>query len=242
MTEPDCGRLNAITRLISVLLPDPLEPTSAVVEPAGAMERHVLQDRHAGVVLERDVVELDLTTDVGDRTPALRPLRSSVAIRRISRMRSRPAKASVTCVPMDASWITGNAISPVNIRYMTKSPMVMLPRSDRRAAHEDHHDADGAEHERREGGDGGDAGQRLRDVAEQPMGAAREHQLLALLGGVGLDDADAAEAFGEASGHFGVDLAALAEERPQSLEGHRHAAAEGAEHDDGDGRSAASSR
>ena len=28
--------MNAITRLMSVLLPDPLEPTSAVVVPAGA--------------------------------------------------------------------------------------------------------------------------------------------------------------------------------------------------------------
>ena len=28
--------MNAITRLISVLLPEPLEPTSAVVDPAGA--------------------------------------------------------------------------------------------------------------------------------------------------------------------------------------------------------------
>ena len=33
---PDSGRLNAITRLMSVLLPDPLDPTSAVVVPAGA--------------------------------------------------------------------------------------------------------------------------------------------------------------------------------------------------------------
>ena len=35
-TRPVVGRLNAITRLMSVLLPEPLEPTSAVVVPAGA--------------------------------------------------------------------------------------------------------------------------------------------------------------------------------------------------------------
>ena len=34
--RPFVGRLNAITRLISVLLPDPDDPTSAVVLPAGA--------------------------------------------------------------------------------------------------------------------------------------------------------------------------------------------------------------
>ena len=35
-TRPDSGRLKAMTRLMSVLLPEPLDPTSAVVEPAGA--------------------------------------------------------------------------------------------------------------------------------------------------------------------------------------------------------------
>ena len=34
--RPFVGRLNAITRLISVLLPEPLDPTSAVVVPAAA--------------------------------------------------------------------------------------------------------------------------------------------------------------------------------------------------------------
>ena len=51
-------------------------------------------------------------------------------------------------------------------------------------------------------------------------------QLLALLGGVDLDDPDAAERLGETSGDFGVDRAALAEDRPQALEGGRHHAAE----------------
>jgi hypothetical protein len=36
--------LKAITRLMSVLLPEPLGPTSAVVEPA-ALERDAAQDR-----------------------------------------------------------------------------------------------------------------------------------------------------------------------------------------------------
>ena len=36
--RPAAGRLNAITRLMSVLLPDPLDPTSAVVVPAGALK------------------------------------------------------------------------------------------------------------------------------------------------------------------------------------------------------------
>src|SRR6266581_2458330 len=35
---PESGWLKFIARLISVLLPEPLEPTSAVVEPAGALK------------------------------------------------------------------------------------------------------------------------------------------------------------------------------------------------------------
>ena len=77
--------------------------------------------------------------------------------------------------------------------------------------------------------DGGDADHRLRDVPEQPVDALREDQRLAPLGRVGLDDADAAERFGEPAGDLGVDLAALAEQRPQARERHRHHAAEDAE-------------
>ena len=66
------------------------------------------------------------------------------------------------------------------------------------------------------------------------MHALREDQLLALLRGVGLDDADAAERFVQAPGHLGVDLAALAEQRTQALERGGHREAEGAEGDDVD--------
>ena len=66
----------------------------------------------------------------------------------------------------------------------------------------------------------------------------REDQLLALLRRVGLDDADAAERLVQPAGHFRVDLAALAEERPEPLERQRHRAAEGGERDDGDRRQA----
>ncbi len=39
------------------ILPEPLEPTSAVVEPAGAVKGHVLQDRRVVVVFKTDVFE-----------------------------------------------------------------------------------------------------------------------------------------------------------------------------------------
>ena len=66
--------------------------------------------------------------------------------------------------------------------------------------------------------------QRLRgegadDVVEQALDAAGKDAGLALFGVVALDDAHAAERFGEAAGDFGVDLAALAEDGADGLEG-----------------------
>ena len=54
---------------------------------------------------------------------------------------------------------------------------------------------------------------------EQPLDAAREYGGFALLGVVALDHAHAAQRFGQAPGDFGVDLAALAEDRPDLGEG-----------------------
>ena len=55
---------------MSVLLPEPLEPTSAVVVPAGATKADVLQDQHARVVLEADPLERDLAVHVRQRIAA----------------------------------------------------------------------------------------------------------------------------------------------------------------------------
>ena len=147
-------------------------------------------------------------------------------------MRSRPANASVICVPIEAIETSGAATSPMKKMYMTRSPSVISPARIARppsqiistpmmpmitvlpAVRRGH------------------AGHRLRDVAEQPVRALGEDDLLALLGGVRLDDADAAERFGQPAGDLGVDLAALAEQRPQRAEGVGHAAAERAEHED----------
>ena len=42
-------------------------------------------------------------------------------------MRSRPANASVICVPIEAIEIIGAATSPVKKMYITKSPSVIVP-------------------------------------------------------------------------------------------------------------------
>ena len=141
-------------------------------------------------------------------------------------MRSSPANASVICVPIDAIETSGAATSPMKKMYITKSPSVIAPGQDVVAAEPHHQHADHADDHRAAGGGRRDAGHRLGDVAEQPVGAVGEDDLLALLGGVALDDADAAERLGQPAGDLGVDLAALAEQRPQRLEGVGHAAAE----------------
>ena len=62
------------------------------------------------------------------------------------------------------------------------------------------------------------------------MRAAREGQLFALLGGVGLDDANAAERFGQTPREGRGYFAALAEQRPQPCEGERQGRAESPQH------------
>ena len=52
---------------MSVLLPDPLEPTSAVVVPAGARKLTFFSTGTPGVVFEADVVELDLALEHAER-------------------------------------------------------------------------------------------------------------------------------------------------------------------------------
>ena len=153
-------------------------------------------------------------------------------------MRSSPANASVIWVPIEAIDTSGAATRPMKKMYITKSPSVMRPaRMSLPPSHTISTPTDADDHGAA-GGGRRDAGHRLGDVAEQPVGAVREDDLFALLGGVALDDADAAERLGEPPGDLGVDLAALAEQRPQRLEGVGHAAAEQAQHDHRDDRQA----
>ena len=94
---------------------------------------------------------------------------------------------------------------------------------------EDKDDADHADNNSREGRDPSDARHGPRDVAKQPVRSACEHDLLAFLRRVGLDDANAAQRLSQTAGDFCVDLTALAEERPQPVKGERHRAPKRAE-------------
>ena len=80
------------------------------------------------------------------------------------------------------------------------------------------------------GGEGRD------DVLEEAVGAGGEDVGLALLGVVALDDADAAEGFGEAAGDLGVDLGALAEDGADGFEGALEDGSENEKDDEGDER------
>jgi hypothetical protein len=120
--------------------------------------------------------------------------------------------------------------------YIIRSPERHFAGNDRAAAEPDHEDADDPHDHRAAGRRRGHPRHRLRDVPKQTMGALREDNLLALLRRVGLDDPDAAERFGQSPRDLGVDLAAFTEQRPQSLEGVGHPAAEGGKHDERDHR------
>ena len=96
-----------------MLFPEPLEPTSAVVVPAGARKLTSLAELDARVVFEGDLLEHDLPVDDAERRAGASSS-SSVRISISSWMRSRPANASVICVPIEAICITGAAIRPVN--------------------------------------------------------------------------------------------------------------------------------
>ena len=87
-------------RLMRVLLPEPLEPTSAVVVPAGATsDTSWSTGTPASYSNETFSSRISpLTVASGSRVASSS---SSVGIRRISRMRSSPANASVIWVPID---------------------------------------------------------------------------------------------------------------------------------------------
>ena len=121
-----------MTRPITVLLPAPLGPTRAVVVPAGASK---LTPFKTGRPSRYEKVTSSKTTSPSSRATGerLASSRSSVGSASTSRMRSRPANASVICVPMALIWMSGVTIKPVNTRNMKMSPTVIRPASTSRA-------------------------------------------------------------------------------------------------------------
>ena len=79
-------------------------------------------------------------------------------------MRSSPANASLTCVPMDAICTSGAATSPMKKMYMTKSPSVMEPPTIDRPPTMIMSDADHADDHGRGGADGRRPGDGCRHV------------------------------------------------------------------------------
>ena len=124
--RPVLGRLKVSTRLMSVLFPAPEEPTRAVVEPAGAWNDTCLSTSRSATYwkLTSSNRTSPTTSPMGGRAPSAA---SSVVRRRISRIRSRPANASVICVPIDAMLMSGSATRPMKTPYMKKSPSVIAP-------------------------------------------------------------------------------------------------------------------
>ena len=110
-----------------------------------------------------------------------------------------------------------------------RSPGDHFVGDDLMAADEHHHRADRADEERGHRAGGGDRPHRADDEVEQLPRALAENLLLMLLGGVGLDDADAGEAFRQPPGDVAIHLAALLEHRTRGRERPEHDSGEGEE-------------
>ena len=141
-------------------------------------------------------------------------------------MRSSPANASLTCVPIDAIWTSGIGHQSDEERVHDEVAERHRAGENRATADDDHHHADDAGDHGRSRADRRRSGDRLGDVAEELVRAAREHQSLARLGHVDLHQTHAADRLGEPAGDFGVDRAAFAEERTEARERLHHHRAE----------------
>ena len=111
---------------MSELLPEPLGPTSAVVEPAGAQKDTSLNTGTPGTYSKLTSRSSTLPSSASSvALPA--SVSSSVGVCMISRMRSSPANASLICVPIDAICTSGAAMSPTKNTYMMNPPRVIVP-------------------------------------------------------------------------------------------------------------------
>ena len=190
-----------------VLFPDPLVPTSAVVVPAGASNEMSRKDGRARVVAEGHVLEPHVADDVARRC--------AVGVVGVLG-HPRPQFAN----PVEPGERFGDLGADrrdldQRQRHQASERDVLNELADRHAAGEDvvppttmSTIADQPDDHRRH-----------RRRAEMPVIVAAtlrksllapsgERQLLAPLGGIGLHDANPRDAFHQASGDFGVELAA----------------------------------
>src|SRR5687768_972811 len=197
--------------------------------PRRGVERDVFQHRYARVVFEPDIFEPDVAADLAETRLAFIRLVFGLHVEDLAD-------------PIEAGKGFGNLSADTGDRDHRRRQQAdeenvhdeiakgHPPGDDIVATHPDHHDADDADDHRAARGRRRHAGHRLRDVAEQAMGAMREDDFFTLLRRVAFDDADAAQRFGEAASDLSLDLSALTEQRAQTLEGVSHAAAKQTEH------------
>ena len=98
---------------MSVLLPEPLDPTSAVVVPAGAWKLTCFSTGTPALYSKLTSSNTTSPSTIGERRPRAVLVVFGRASRSSSWMRSRPANASLICVPIEAICTTGAAMSPV---------------------------------------------------------------------------------------------------------------------------------
>ena len=111
-----------------MLLPAPDGPTSAVTAP-GAAANAISFRTGTPFSYSKDTSRNSTAPSMRESGSRLRSPASSASSPRSSRMRSRPAKASVTWLPIETIWITGPTSSPRYSVNDTNEPIVMRPAS-----------------------------------------------------------------------------------------------------------------
>ena len=98
-------------------LPEPDEPTSAVTVPGFDSKRDSVQHRLVRLIGEAHIVEAHVAANLAERLTVRSGSANSSRSPRISIVRSRPATASVSCVPMFTIWKTGAIMNASSIVY-----------------------------------------------------------------------------------------------------------------------------
>ena len=114
--RPESPYGNAQTRLMIVDLPDPDDPTSAVTVPGFDSKLIPCSTGLPVSYSNSHILELHVAHDVLERLDPCRLGELLFLSLRISVVRSSPATASVSCVPMFTIWTTGAIMNASNMR------------------------------------------------------------------------------------------------------------------------------
>ena len=214
-TRPELGAWNAHTRPISVDLPAPEGPTSAVTVPEAGGERDALEHRLALAVGEADVLEGHVAAELPERDRAARVVVLAPLAQQLARALEPGERLAQLRADRRDLQQRGHQ-EPEQHRVGEERAHGHAARQDLVPAHVEDAGADDAQQQRRGERQQRRPRERPEHVVQDAVHARGEDRGLAALGLVRLHHADARERLGQPAGHLRVDLAALAEDRARA--------------------------